>query len=141
MKFSGCFCRGGLVFLISRLGSSEHYIRAPRAHRKVSEKFDICTGVRQGDILTPVLFNLFFDAVIAVHDVGTAKSWPSGEKGLFSLVWEMNLLGVLGEPIGIHSFNSPCEQPREVQLKQDDVPVAVVERTLSISEGAPGLHS
>ena len=35
------------------------------AYGKVSKEFDITTDVRQGDVLAPDLFNLFFDAVIA----------------------------------------------------------------------------
>ena len=35
------------------------------AYGRVSSEFDVTTGVRQGDVLAPVLFNLFFDAVIA----------------------------------------------------------------------------
>ena len=38
---------------------------AVRAYGRVSEEFDIITGVRQGDVLAPTLFNLFFDAIIA----------------------------------------------------------------------------
>ena len=36
-----------------------------RAYGRVSEEFDIITGIRQGDVLAPTLFSLFFDAVIA----------------------------------------------------------------------------
>ena len=32
---------------------------------RVSEDFGIITGIRQGDVLAPTLFNLFFDSVIA----------------------------------------------------------------------------
>ena len=31
---------------------------------RVSGEFDVATGVKQGDVLAPVLFYLFFDAVI-----------------------------------------------------------------------------
>ena len=37
---------------------------AVRAYGKVSKEFRIGNGVRQGDVLEPILFNLFFDAVI-----------------------------------------------------------------------------
>ena len=36
-----------------------------RAYGRVSGEFGITTGVRQGDVLAPTLFNLFFDSVIA----------------------------------------------------------------------------
>ena len=36
---------------------------AVRAYGKVSEESDITTGVRQGDVFAPTLFNLFFDAI------------------------------------------------------------------------------
>ena len=38
---------------------------AVRAYGRVSGEFGITTGVRQGDVLAPTLFNLFFDSVIA----------------------------------------------------------------------------
>ena len=38
---------------------------AIRAYGQTSKEFTISTGVRQGDVLAPVLFNLFFDAIIA----------------------------------------------------------------------------
>ena len=37
-----------------------------RAYGKVSKEFPIKNGVRQGDVLAPTLFNLFFDAVISM---------------------------------------------------------------------------
>ena len=37
-----------------------------RAYGKVSKEFPIKNGVRQGDVLAPILFNLFFDAVISM---------------------------------------------------------------------------
>ena len=37
---------------------------AVRAYGKVSEESDVTTGVRQGDVFAPTLFNPFFDAVI-----------------------------------------------------------------------------
>ena len=40
-------------------------VGAVRAYGKVSVEFGITAGVRQGDVLAPVLFNLFFNAVIA----------------------------------------------------------------------------
>ena len=43
----------------------ERTIGAVRAYGKVSSEFDVTTGVRQGDVLAPVLFNLFLGAVIA----------------------------------------------------------------------------
>ena len=39
---------------------------AVRAYGRVSEEFLIRNGVRQGDVLAPTLFNLFFDAVICM---------------------------------------------------------------------------
>ena len=36
-----------------------------RAYSRVSGEFEITTGVRQGDLLAPTLFNLFFDSVIS----------------------------------------------------------------------------
>ena len=38
---------------------------AVRAYGRVSEEFDNISGVRQGDVLAPTLFNLFSDAIIA----------------------------------------------------------------------------
>ena len=55
---------------------------AVRAYGRVSSEFDVTTGVRQGDVLAPVLFNLFFDAVI----VATVSACPgSGVRMLFDL--------------------------------------------------------
>ena len=39
---------------------------AVRAYGKVSKQFPIKNGVRQGDVLAPILFNFFFDTVIAM---------------------------------------------------------------------------
>ena len=38
---------------------------AVRAYGGVSGEFDVTMGVRQGDVLAPTLFNLFFDSVIS----------------------------------------------------------------------------
>ena len=38
---------------------------AVRAHGKASDEFDVSTGVRQGCVLAPGLFNVFIDAVLA----------------------------------------------------------------------------
>ena len=38
---------------------------ASRPHDEVSREFGIVAGVRQGDVLAPVSFDLFFDVVIA----------------------------------------------------------------------------
>ena len=50
-----------------------------RAYDKVSDEFPIMNGIRQGDILDPTLFNLFFDAVIDMavskHPGHGAKMW------------------------------------------------------------------
>ena len=55
---------------------------AVRAYGRVSEEFHITTGVRQGDVLAPTLFNLFFDSVIAY----TLASHPNcGLKMLYNL--------------------------------------------------------
>ena len=52
---------------------------AVRADKRVSEEFDIITGVRQEDILSPTLFHLFFDAIIATalarHPQDMVQSW------------------------------------------------------------------
>ena len=37
---------------------------AVRAYGKTSDEFAVTSGVRQGCVLAPTLFNLFFDAVI-----------------------------------------------------------------------------
>ena len=55
---------------------------AVRAYGKVSKEFDITTGVRQGDVLAPDLFNLFFDAAIAAI---LAEHPKSGVKMLYNL--------------------------------------------------------
>ena len=48
-----------------------------RAYGKVSDDFAIMNGVRQGDIFSPTLFNLFFDAVI---DMALSKHPGRGVK-------------------------------------------------------------
>ena len=55
---------------------------AVRAHGKVSGEFDITTGVRQGGVLAPGLFNLFFDAVIAAT---LSSHLHAGMKMLYNL--------------------------------------------------------
>ena len=40
---------------------------AVRADGRVSGEFNISNGVRQGDVLSPTLFNLFLDAVLCRH--------------------------------------------------------------------------
>ena len=55
---------------------------AVRAYGKVSSEFDVTTGVRQGDVLAPVLFNLFLDAVIAAT---LSKHHGSGIRMLYDL--------------------------------------------------------
>ena len=53
-----------------------------RAYGRVSVEFNITTGVRQGDVLAPTLFNLFFDSVI----VYTMASHPNcGLKSPYNL--------------------------------------------------------
>ena len=42
----------------------EHSTAAVRAYGKVSEEFEVTSGVRQGCVLAPTLFNMYFDAVI-----------------------------------------------------------------------------
>jgi len=55
---------------------------AVRAYGRLSEEFPISTGVRQGDVLAPVLFNLFFDAIVAA----TLKHHPeAGLKVLYNI--------------------------------------------------------
>ena len=55
---------------------------AVRAFGRVSEEFDIITGVRQGDVLAPTLFNLFFDAIIVT---ALARHPHCGVKILYNL--------------------------------------------------------
>ena len=69
-------------------------MRAVRAYGKMSAEFDITTGVRHGDVLAPVLFNLFFDAVIAA----TLSEHPgAGMRMLYNpegpLVWSRRKYG------------------------------------------------
>ena len=57
---------------------------AIRAYGQTSNEFTISTGVRQGDVLAPVLFNLFFDAIIAATitrhpDVGFRVMYNIGD--------------------------------------------------------------
>ena len=52
-----------------------------RAYGKVSDEFPIMNGIRQGDILAPTLFNLFFDAVI---DMAVSKHPGHGVKMWFN---------------------------------------------------------
>ena len=54
---------------------------AVRAYGKVSEEFSINTGVRQGDVLAPILFNLFLDAITAAT---LSQHAGSGVKMLFN---------------------------------------------------------
>uniref|UniRef100_A0A3Q4HTA2 Uncharacterized protein n=1 Tax=Neolamprologus brichardi TaxID=32507 RepID=A0A3Q4HTA2_NEOBR len=35
-----------------------------RIHDEVSEEFPIMTGVRQGDVVSPLLFNIVIDAIM-----------------------------------------------------------------------------
>ena len=42
----------------------DQFTAAIRAYRKTSEEFAVTSGVHQGCVLDPTLFNLFFDAVI-----------------------------------------------------------------------------
>ena len=62
---------------------------AERAYGRVSGEFGITTGVRQGDVLAPTLFNLFFDSVIAAT---LAQHPHCGVRVLYNLGDE------LGEP-------------------------------------------
>ena len=59
---------------------------AVRGYGKVSKGFDITTGVRQGDVLAPDMFNLFFDAVI---EATSAEHPRSGVMMLYNLGNEM----------------------------------------------------
>ena len=54
---------------------------AMRAYGKVSKEFPMKNGVRQGDVLAPILFNLFFDAVISM---ALAQHPDYGVKVLYS---------------------------------------------------------
>ena len=145
---------------------------AVRAYGRVSGEFDITTGVRQGDVLAPTLFNLFFDSVIAA----TLSQHPhSGVRMLYNLGDELvesrkkmrgsiflqdleyaddmalvsDSMGALEEVLRslsavcsgvglsisskktkilmIHPSTSLSVQPRAVQLKPGEEPVAVVE--------------
>ena len=66
---SGLFCRryrvpGKLLQILKALHRDTG--GAVRAYGTVSKEFPIKNGVRQGDVLAPILFNLFFDAVISM---------------------------------------------------------------------------
>ena len=54
---------------------------AVRAYGKVSKEFPIKNGVRQGDVLAPILFNLFFNAIISM---ALARHPGYGVKVLYS---------------------------------------------------------
>ena len=47
-------------------GLHQETTEAVRAYGKVPDVFLIKNGVRQGDVLAPILFNLFFHAVICI---------------------------------------------------------------------------
>ena len=42
----------------------EHSVVTIRCYGKTSEKFAVTSGVRQGCVLAPTLFNLYFDVAI-----------------------------------------------------------------------------
>ena len=68
-KPCGWSCRESFNFLASKLVRILRALHidtksAVRAYGRVSEEFEITTGFRQGDVLAPTLFNVFFDAVI-----------------------------------------------------------------------------
>ena len=145
---------------------------AVRVYVMVSGEFDITTSVRQGDVLAPTLFNLFFDSVIAA----TLSQHPhSGVRMLYNLGDELvgsrkkmrgsiflqvleyaddmalvsdsmdaleevlRSLSAVCSGVGlsicskktkilmIHPSTSVSIQPRAVQLKPGEEPVAVVE--------------
>ena len=69
-------------------GLHQETTEAVRAYGKVSDVFLIKNVVRQGDVLAPILFNLFFDAVICIFlQKPSCRAWidsfisPSGRVG------------------------------------------------------------
>ena len=143
-----------------------------RAYGRVSEEFEITTGVRQGDVLAPTLFNLLFDAVmtstlIRHPDCGVKLLYNLGDELVGSrrkmrgsvLIQDLeyaddmalvsNSMDALEEVLRSLDFvcsgvglsisskktkilailpsTSHVAQPRSVQLKPEEEPVAVVE--------------
>ena len=53
---------------------------AVRAYGKLSDKFSVTSGIRQGCVLAPTLFNFYFDVAIRMEEHvnrGVASGWPT----------------------------------------------------------------
>ena len=96
--------------------------------KSISEEFDISNGVRQGDVLAPVLFNLFFDTITAA----TLSQHPgSGVRMLFNFggscqVKSVNLISPAWETLARGYFVAPikvkkmCKQNLKINIQNKD---------------------
>ena len=145
---------------------------AVRVYGRISAEFPIKSGVRQGDVLAPTLFNLFLDAVISavlaqhphcgvkmLHNLGdelvgskrkmsgstliqdleyaddmalVSDSMDALEEILKCLDGACSNLGLTisskkSKILAVLPPTSSSVQPRDVYLKRDEEPVAVVE--------------
>ena len=105
-----------------------------RAYGKVSKEFPIKNGVWQGDVLSPTLFNFFFDTVIAM---AMARHPGCGLKVLYNQ--EAELVGSrrkMSRELPLHNF----EQADDMALISDSMDMLEeVLRAMEVSCSEMGL--